>query len=799
MNIGYTFGDSWRFTSWQDTADSQRYMRQLYPLASGFLPAGAPGLTFVQRDVFDDGMAARVAQTHEDCERFKDDDARPPVDNRNMCAAAYAGEWIAAVRRMGWIPSAGVWYANIAQAWNPDGSNPFFTRGFSRGDGVCMGPSGPSSNDSYKNYAAHEVGHELGRPHPWQGLCGHSRDDLLFPYIGAAIGDQNESPETRVAGLAIGELFFQPITFVDAQRARDTMSYCGDYWISDYTYERIYEFVAARPWLGVAAAGPAAAGAAAAAIEGDFLVATGSLAPGAGEGGFGVVRRAAAVADDTPPVPGGFTLELRDGEGSVLASHGFTATPFQDGAEGQLAFELVVPFAPGTRELRAVEDATQAVLASRAVSESAPSISDVALPGAPDPVDGMVTVTWTAGDPDGDELHFDLFTTQDGGASFRPIQLSIEGTVLELDSTRLPGGINQLRIVATDGVQVGEALSEPFTVAGKPPQVVIQSPQDGASVQWDQLVRFEAAAADIQDDEIPDESFVWSNAYGELGTGRVLETRALQVGVNPVTVEVTNSLGLSAQALVTVVVGDVLTPLPPTLSVVPAALAFDVTNDETLLQPARLEVWNAGAGALAFDVSSDSGWLTIDGASAHSGAPAPSFFTIEVDPTLVPPGVTSTATLTFQSLANPADVFVVPVALSKGNVFEQTGATDFDQDGVFDVSDNCRSVANADQDDGDGDGVGSACDNCIDRANPLLVDSDRDGHGNACDADYDQNGSVGLSDFNRFRAMFGRALGDEGYDPAGDANDDDRVGLPDFNLLRQQFGGPPGPSAPAAP
>ena len=47
---------------------------------------------------------------------------------------------------------------------------------------------------------------------------------------------------------------------------------------------------------------------------------------------------------------------------------------------------------------------------------------------------------------------------------------------------------------------------------------------------------------------------------------------------------------------------------------------------------------------------------------------------VSADPTLVPAGTTGAATLTFQSLANPTDIVLVPVELSRGNVFDRTGA-----------------------------------------------------------------------------------------------------------------------------
>ncbi|MDJ0869131.1 MAG: peptidoglycan DD-metalloendopeptidase family protein [Myxococcota bacterium] len=98
------------------------------------------------------------------------------------------------------------------------------------------------------------------------------------------------------------------------------------------------------------------------------------------------------------------------------------------------------------------------------------------------------------------------------------------------------------------------------------------------------------------------------------------------------------------------------------------------------------------------------------------------------------------------------------------------------------------------QDDADGDGFVDALDVCAAIADPDQRDSDRDGFGDACDADYDQNGAVGLSDFNALRARFGLTAGDSGFDPRFDHDGSGGIGIGDFNRLRALFGGPPGPS-----
>lgn len=53
-------------------------------------------------------------------------------------------------------------------------------------------------------------------------------------------------------------------------------------------------------------------------------------------------------------------------------------------------------------------------------------------------------------------------------------------------------------------------------------------------------------------------------------------------------------------------------------------------------------------------------------------------------------------------------------------------AQDFDGDGVFNVLDNCSTIANA---------------------APLDCDTDNDGYGNYCDGDFDQSGGVNATDF----------------------------------------------------
>ncbi|MFK8015914.1 MAG: hypothetical protein AB8G17_10800 [Gammaproteobacteria bacterium] len=94
-------------------------------------------------------------------------------------------------------------------------------------------------------------------------------------------------------------------------------------------------------------------------------------------------------------------------------------------------------------------------------------------------------------------------------------------------------------------------------------------------------------------------------------------------------------------------------------------------------------------------------------------------------------------------------------------------ATDTDQDGVPDVSDNCTSVSNAPQRDTNGDG-----------------------YGNVCDADLNDDCVVNVADLGLLRADFFAT----GSDLDADFNGDGTVNVADLGILRLGFFGAPGPS-----
>ncbi len=73
---------------------------------------------------------------------------------------------------------------------------------------------------------AHELGHEHGRSH---APCGVSSYDSSYPYNGGSIGVYGL--DTRPSPM----LLYSPFTY------SDLMGYCDDRWISDYTYQALWD------------------------------------------------------------------------------------------------------------------------------------------------------------------------------------------------------------------------------------------------------------------------------------------------------------------------------------------------------------------------------------------------------------------------------------------------------------------------------------------------------------------------------------------------------------------------------
>ena len=607
-----------------------------------------------------------------------------PNDDISLCASYYTNGWLyyyrvattLGVLNVG-LNTNSFYYGLISDAAG------YFPRGQAMYDKTSVGPAGTPGlgsgwdfDGTYADwYAAHEIGHSLGRGHPKAGSddpatsgvyenCGHSRSDLSYPYGNtttsrAPIGPDGGSIEgfdRGDASLGIAKAVLPSSTW------NDVMSYCSNQWISDYTYTGMYNYMLAHPSDLPPADAQGGGG-----YVGDYLVLAGEINPSAPSAGFSLVRRETNVTD-LPVGSGAYSIRLLNASDGVLAT---SAINTQANETGRLAFGHVMAFAAGTRKIQLIRNSDSLVLATQLVSTNAPVVSNVALQGAPSPVTGVVTLNWNASDADGDPLTYDVYYSRNGGTSFQPLSLGLTATTTQIDTSKLGGsGTAILKVTASDGVNTGSANSAAFTMANHPPQVAILSPENNLHIHYGQLVNFSGVATDPQDSYVTGAGLVWKNGAQTLGTGTLVSSDTLPVGTNTITLTATDSVGQQASTTVTVLVDDDLNAPGPTLTVGPTDVGWQVAAGSTTPQTAQLSIGNSGSGSLSWTAAENSSWLSL---SATSGSVAsdgnPATITLTADPTGLAANITYHTQVDISVAASgniPAQKVTIPVWLTVG-------------------------------------------------------------------------------------------------------------------------------------
>ncbi len=584
----------------QGTSKNAAWIRHVYPVGYTYSNgAYESGLDWEIWEIDDANLTARIDwglatctnQATHVCGAYYTCDmaGTMTVDNRNLCASDYVNGRLNALRSQRAVGSQMFLYGEIR---DPGGTNRF-PRGQAGVGRTSTGPDG-TSWDGY--YAGHEVGHTAGLGHPLNanGQCGLDGSDTTPNHPNARIGPTDNS----VNGLSFN-FFGSPMQLLQGSVWNDLMGYCnnGTYprqWVSDQNYERMINNLSATRRETDATL-----------QAGDWLAVFGSLSNADNSAALTVVERWDEAA---PPaiVAGPYAVRLRNVGGTLLAATAFSAeTPSDSGRE---AFQLVVPFAAGTRTVQIVRLLDNVVLATKSISVNPPQISNVTLAQN----GSNANITWTASDPDSNPLTFAIHVSHDQGATFRALALGVTGNNKSLPLSQMGGGSTLVQVVASDGVQTARANSPTVNMTVQAPIISNFTPDCSQAFNWKDAVNFSADVYDPQDGSLDGEALAWYLNGDFAGYGTVGFQNELRTGDNQVELFVTNSYGVTASQTCTLRIGDNLRIPATQLAVSPTQVEWSVASGNRVIETATVQLSNLGGGSLTWTASSNQAWLTLD-------------------------------------------------------------------------------------------------------------------------------------------------------------------------------------------
>ena len=372
--------------------------------------------------------------------------------------------------------------------------------------------------------ASHEVGHNLGMSHP-------DEDEECWPFPGDSV--------IRETGYDCVSKFVWPGAgsgTPGTTGAHDIMDSNLGAWVAPYTWNRWLnkpyssQWALVKQWCATAGSSPAQVELASdtylrfSRSPQPAMLVSGRVNPD-GSGELDPLFEFPAEEPFPESLPGGsLCVDFRSAGGAMLYSHCFelaraTASSGTTGTPGSFAFLLALPPDAARVVLRRGAE----VLAERYASAHSPWLGAVQVQlGAPG--EGMARVTCEASDEDGDPLQFLAQYSHDGGASWLPLAVRYEDSVLEVDTARWPGSeAARVRVLASDGFHTAEAQSEPFEMPRHGPQVYITHPSDGALLHPDEAVILTGFADDAEEGVLSGERLTWiSDRRAVLGYGEQL-------------------------------------------------------------------------------------------------------------------------------------------------------------------------------------------------------------------------------------------------------------------------------------
>jgi hypothetical protein len=331
---------------------------------------------------------------------------------------------------------------------------------------VASGPTGPGSSGwdfdgSYGDwYGAHELGHTFGRFHA--EFCGAS-GGTSYPYPNGQLA----GPDERFVGVDVGDpALGLPMRVLRGTKSHDVMTYCDHEWLSAFTYQGIFDRLAAEDALPADRGGRQDA-------EDMFRMATGSEEDGTPDAP--VVRLIAAVnltrasgsitailpfggEDEADAASGAFphdvTIRVRDARGNVLDERPvrFVPSACEDPDEDVTGVvDTDVPTPAGAASIEVLVDGE--VVDSRPVGGEAVPVGEL-LSLDEDSTGGaaldMLELRWNGPDAPSAQRYI-IQISEDEGASWRTVAVGLTEPAVSLRRDELASDEITVRVLTTTG------------------------------------------------------------------------------------------------------------------------------------------------------------------------------------------------------------------------------------------------------------------------------------------------------------------------------------------------------------
>lgn len=262
----------------------------------------------------------------------------------------------------------------------------------------------------------------------------------------------------------------------------------------------------------------------------------------------------------TPDSP--YAAVFKDKSGTVLGRHpfyvSFTTSESGSGTGAHQAdaspFGFHASFPSQTHQVEIHH--FDKVLATFQVPEVGPKV-EITSPVNKAHVTAPLDMAWKAMAPAGTRLFTDVSASNDGGKTFTPAAVLVEGESVTILSANLPSGTVLLRVQVSDGFNVAEDTVEVW-VEPRPLEPAIIQPEPGAVLQANVPVTLSGSVIVPGGGWMKPSDITWSSDLdGELGTGDFVTVR-LSKGTHRLTLKATKDGYAPGIATITVTVRDSL-------------------------------------------------------------------------------------------------------------------------------------------------------------------------------------------------------------------------------------------------